>query len=70
MIKIKDMVMTVLFLLVSFSFLQTGSALPFCNAPRTAERNVNLNKNTSENVASNAMFHPDERAPSSFFKTI
>ena len=62
--------MTVLFLLVSFSFLQTGSALPFYNAPRTAERNVNLNKNTSENVASNTMFHPDERAPTSFFKTI
>ena len=28
------------------------------------ERNVNVNKNTSENAALNKMFYPDERAPS------
>ena len=38
------------------------------DAPRTAERNVNLNQNTSENAALNKMFHPDERAPSFIFK--
>ena len=38
------------------------------DAPRTGERKVNLNKNTSENAALNKMFHPDERAPSFIFK--
>ena len=32
------------------------------DAPRTAERKIHLNKNTSENVASNKTFHYDERA--------
>ena len=42
----------------------------FCSgdAPRSGERNVNLNKNSLENVASNEMFHPHERAPSFIFK--
>ena len=40
------------------------------DAPRTGERNVNLNKNTSENAGLNKMFHPDERAPSFIFKQI
>ena len=40
------------------------------DAPRTGERNVNLNKNTSENAVSNKMFHPNERAPSFLFKKI
>ena len=38
------------------------------DAPRTGERNVNLNKKTSENAALNKMFHSDERAPSFIFK--
>ena len=38
------------------------------DAPRTGERNVNLNKNTSENVVYDKMFHSDERAPSFIFK--
>ena len=38
------------------------------DALRTGERNVNLNKNTSENAALNKMFHSDERAPSFIFK--
>ena len=38
------------------------------DAPRTGERNVNLNKNTSENTALNKMFNPDERAPTFIFK--
>ena len=39
------------------------------DAPQTGKRNVNLYKNsTSENVASNEMFHRDERAPSFIFK--
>ena len=42
----------------------------FDDAPRTGKRNVNLNKNTSENVASNKMFHPDERTPRFIFKQI
>ena len=37
------------------------------DAPRTGERNVNLNKNTSENTALNKMFNPDERSPSFIF---
>ena len=46
----------------------------FNDAPRAGERNVNLNKNnknnTSEKVASNEMFYPDERAPSFIFQQI
>ena len=38
------------------------------DVPRTGERNVNLNKNTSENAALNKIFHPDERASSFIFK--
>ena len=38
------------------------------DAPRTGERNVNLNKNTSENAALNKMFHLDGRTPSFIFK--
>ena len=38
------------------------------DAPRTGKRNVNLNKNASENAALNKMFYPDERAPSFIFK--
>ena len=37
------------------------------DAPRTRERNVNF-KTTSENLASNKIFHPDERAPSFILK--
>ena len=37
------------------------------DAPWTGERNVNLNKNTSENAALNKMFKPDERAPCFIF---
>ena len=40
------------------------------DAPRTGERNVNLNKNISENVTLNKMFHSNERAPSFIFKQI
>ena len=40
------------------------------DAPRTGERNVNLNKTTSENAALIKMFHPDERAPSFIFNQI
>ena len=43
----------------------------FNDATRTGERNAYLNKNnTSENVASNEMFYPDERTPSFIFKQI
>ena len=38
------------------------------DAPRTGERNVNLNKNTLENAGLNKMFNRDERAPSFIFK--
>ena len=38
------------------------------DAPRTGERNVNFNKNTSENAVLNKMCKPDERAPSFIFK--
>ena len=40
------------------------------DAPRTEERSVNLNKNTSENAALNEMFHPDLRALSFIFKYV
>ena len=38
-----------------FYFHFCKQEMPYCSddAPRTVERNVNLNKNTSENVASN-----------------
>ena len=38
------------------------------DASRTGERNVNFNKNTSENAVLNKMCKPDERAPSFIFK--
>ena len=40
------------------------------DATRTEERNVNLNKNTSENAALNKIFHSDERAPSVISKNL
>ena len=40
------------------------------DAPWTGERNVDLNKNASENVASNKMLHLNERALSFIFKQI
>ena len=42
----------------------------FEDAPQTGERNVNLNKNTSENAAVNKMFHRDEQAHSFIFKLL
>ena len=51
----------VFFLLVQFYFGKQEMFYCSDDAPRTWERNVNLNKNTSENVALNKMFHPDER---------
>ena len=39
------------------------------DAYRTGERNVDLNKNTSKNAASNKMFHPNEQATSFIFKS-
>ena len=37
------------------------------DAPRNGKRNVNFNKNTSENAVLNKMCKPDERAPSFIF---
>ena len=59
-----------LFLLVSVSFYKQEMRYCSDDAPRTWERNVKLNKNTSENVASNTGFHPDKRAPSFIFKQV
>ena len=42
----------------------------FDEAPRTGKRNLNLNKNKLEDIASNKMFHSDERAFSFIFKQI
>ena len=40
------------------------------DVPRTGERNVNLDKNTSENAALKKVFRSDEQVPSFIFKLL
>ena len=59
---------TVIFFQFHFYFCKQEIRYSSGDATQTREWNVNLNKNnTSENVALNKMFHPDERPPSFIF---
>ena len=57
------------FFLLVFHFCKEEMRYSSEDAPRTGERNVNLNKNTSENITLN-MSYPDERAPNFILKVV